>query len=150
VKVLSPIGGALEWRIETGAVVPARAVLGWIVGPGRCGLVAVVAQAGGRVTWRRSAALEVTWQGEVCALIEGDEVELRECLEVEREAALRAIGELERELAQLEATGPLQEALLGPQRRTLQERISTLREVSRSEAPALTPTLSPAGRGRQD
>ena len=129
-KVLSPIGGVLEWRVETGAVVVARAVLGWIAGPGRCGLISVVADSAGHVTWRRSAALEVTWQGEVCALIEGDEAELKECLAAEREAAVRALGELERELAQLEVAGPLQEALLGPQRRTMEERIGALRSLA--------------------
>jgi hypothetical protein len=129
VKVLSPIGGVLEWRVEAGATVAARAVLGWIAGPGRCGLIAVIAESAGRLTWRRSAALEVTWQGEVCALIDGDEVELRECLAAEREAAMRALGELEREVAQLAAAGPLQEALLGPQRRAMEERISVLRTL---------------------
>ena len=128
-KVLSPIGGVVEWRVEAGTVVAARAVLGWIAGPGRCGLIAVVAESGGLVTWRRSAALETTWQGEVCALIEGDEAELRECLAVEREAASRALGELEHELAQLEATGPLGEALLGPQRRSVEERLALLRAL---------------------
>jgi len=151
VKVLSPIGGALEWRVEAGAVVPARAVLGWIAGSGRCGLIAVVAESAGRITWRRSAALENTWQGEVCALIDGDEAELRECLAVERDAAVRAIAELERELAPLEAKDPLAEALLGPQRRTVEQRINALRSLAMR--PALTPTLSPAGpagRGRQN
>lgn len=126
-KVFSPIGGTLEWRVEAGAVVAERAVLGWIAGPGRCGLVPVVAERAGRVTWRRSAALEVTWQGELAALIDGDEVELRECRQVERDAALRAIDELEREGSLLESKGPLSEALLGPQRRELEQRIAALR-----------------------
>jgi hypothetical protein len=129
VKVLSPIGGVLEWRVEAGTAVAARAVLGWIAGPGRCGLIAVVAESAGQLTWRRSAALESTWQGEVCALIDGDEAELQECLAAEREAAVRAIGELERELGVLETKGPLREALLGPQRRTMEERLTLLRAL---------------------
>lgn len=131
-KVLSPIGGTVEWRVEIGAVVAERAVLGWIAGPGRCGLIPIVAPGAGRVTWRRSAALEVTWQGEAAVLINGDEAELRDCLAGERDAAARTLHELVREVSQLaqeERGRPLGEALLGPQRREMEQRIAAVRAL---------------------
>jgi hypothetical protein len=129
-KVLSPSDGVLEWRVEEGAQVAAGLVLGWVAGPGRGGLLPLTAGASGRLTWRRSGALETVAAGEPSALIDGDDAELRSCRDAERDSAHAVLSELEREIAQLvrdEPLDPLRAQLLGPQRRGLEARWTTLR-----------------------
>lgn len=128
-KVFAPIGGVVEWRVEPGAAVIAGQPLAWIAGPGRCGLIAIAAPSAGTLTWRRHVSLETVYQGELCALVDGDAPELDACREAERDAASRAVTELRAEHARLiaeEGTRPLAAALLGPQRVGIEARLSTL------------------------
>lgn len=131
-RELAPIEGIPEWRVEEGAQVSAGAVLAWIAGPGRCGLVPIVASQSGRVRWRRSGALEAIAAGEPAVLIDGDEEVLRSCREAERQAARLSITALEREAHQLERdelAHPLGKALLEPQRRGVEARLAVLRAL---------------------
>lgn len=125
----TPIGGAIEWRVAAGAHVEAGAPLAWLAGPGRCGLVALVAPCAGALRWRRDDALEVVYQGELAALIDGDDAELAACHEAERDAALRALRDVAEERATLDREGPLAVALLGPQRRAVDAREARLRRL---------------------
>ncbi|MDP1824388.1 MAG: hypothetical protein Q8L48_14125 [Archangium sp.] len=132
-KVLAPIDGVLEWRVENGAPVTEGMVLGWIAGPGRCGLVPLTAGKAGRLRWRRTGALETIDAGEPAALIDGDEAELRSCRAVERQAAKAGLRVLEREVASLErdeSAQALHLELLRPQRRGLEARLATLRALA--------------------
>ena len=133
-KILAPIEGLLDWRVEEGSFVSDGAVLGWLAGPGRCGLVALLAGASGRVSWCRSSALESITAGEPAVLIDGDEDELQSCQTAEQHAARQAIATLEREVAQLERdelAHSLGVQLLRPQRLKVQARLATLRAISR-------------------
>lgn len=132
-KVLAPTDGVLEWRVEQGAPVSGGAVLAWIAGPGRCGLVPLIAGETGRLTWRRTGALESIEAAEPAALIDGNEEDLRSCRAVERAAARSGIAALTLEVAQLERdelAHPLGVELLRPQRRGLEARLATLRALA--------------------
>jgi hypothetical protein len=151
-KVLAPIGGVLEWRVEEGAAVSEGATLGWIAGPGRCGLVPLVAGASGLLRWRRSSALESIEAAAPAALIGGDEDEFEFCRAAEREVAAGVLALLEREIAELardEWAHPLGAQLLRPQRRGLEGRVAALRGLSlRLAGSAPHPDPVPAGAGR--
>lgn len=132
-KVLAPTDGVLEWRVPQDALVAEGAVLGWIAGPGRCGLVPLTACAAGRLTWRRTDALESISSGDPAALIDGDEDELRTCLAVEQATARSVLQVLRLEVARLERDEldhPLGVALLRPQRLGLEARLTTLRALA--------------------
>lgn len=131
-KVLAPLEGTLDWRVEAGAQVTAGSVLAWIAGPGRCGLVPLIATADGLVRWRRTSALESIVAGEPAALIDGDEEELRACRDTEQRAAQAVITALLREVRQLELdelAHPLGVELLRPQRKGLEARLRVLRSL---------------------
>ena len=131
-KVLAPIEGLVDWRVEAGAQVSKGAVLAWIAGPGRCGLVPLVASESGAVRWRRTHALEAIAQGEPAALIGGDDEALHECLGAERRAAALAIAALVTEVLGLERderAHPLGVELLRPQRKGLEARLALLRSL---------------------
>lgn len=132
-KVLAPSDGVLEWRVGQGVHVSEGMVLGWIAGPGRCGLVPLTAGASGRLSWRRTGALESIDAGEPAALIDGDEAGLRACRALEQAAAKKSIIALEREIVRLErdeAAHALGVELLRPQRRGLEARLATLRALA--------------------
>ncbi len=131
-KVLAPIEGVVDWRVEVGEQVTQGSVVAWIAGPGRCGLVPVLAGVDGKVRWRRTSALESIAAGEPAVLVAGDEDELRACLAAEQLAAVGVIAALVNEVRRLERdelAHPLGLELLQPQRRGLEARLVALRAV---------------------
>jgi hypothetical protein len=102
-----PTGAArydIEWCVDEGAAVEAGQPLGWLCGPGRCGLEALRAPLRGVVGARWTSLLEAAPGGAAVALVgDGDAAVVRE---EEAHAVAARVREVEAELARLEAHRP--------------------------------------------
>lgn len=127
-KVEAPIAGSVEWCCEVGQQVASGAALGWVAGPGRCGLVPVVAPGPGVVTWRWSSLLPSVARGEVCVVLGHDAQALAAARLAERSALLEERRRLDVELTALASVSPsaLSTALLAPQRAALARRAAAI------------------------
>lgn len=129
--VRAPIEGVVEWRCAPGDAVGPGAVLAWLAGPGRCGLVPMTAPREAVVRWRRADVL-ATLEAGAPAVVLGEDPEALAQAQAAEQASARA--ELERvaaELADLARRGDtaLARALLEPQRAEAERRERQLRAL---------------------